>query len=335
MTSTLTTGMLEAIEAELRKSLDDLDPGREPELVRMVRYHFGWTEPRPESGGKRLRPLLTLLTCAAAGGEWERALPAAAAVELVHNFTLIHDDIEDRSEYRRGRRTVWVEWGVPQAINTGDAVYVLSHRAASRLQVHGFEPALIERVHEALDRSCLELTRGQHLDIAFEDQADVSLEAYLQMIEGKTGALISAAAVVGAYLAGAEDHRAEAFRSYGMHVGLAFQMLDDVLGVWGSSDETGKASGDDLRARKKSLPVVLGMAESAEFRRRWGEDSRDEGAVRAMVRLLEQAGVRTRAWELAEGHTRQALEALGRAFPGEPAASELEALAARLLHRTG
>jgi len=333
MTSPLAPAMLEAIEPELRKSLDDLDTAREPELVRMMRYHFGWTEPRPESGGKRLRPLLSLLSCAAAGGEWARALPVAAAVELIHNFTLIHDDIEDRSEYRRGRRTVWVEWGIPQAINTGDAVYVLSHRAASRLQAEGFDAGTILVVRDTLDRSCLELTRGQHQDIAFEDQEDVSFDRYLQMIEGKTAALMSAASFAGAYLAGAETSRTEAYRSYGLHIGLAFQMLDDVLGVWGSPDQTGKTAGDDLRVRKKSLPVVLGLAESPEFRRRWSDGARDEGAVRAMVRLLEQAGILGRSQELAEAHTRQALEALSQAVPAEPAASELEALAARLLHR--
>ncbi len=333
MSASLAAAMLEAIEPELRKSLDDLDPGREPELVRMMRHHFGWTEPRPESGGKRLRPLLTLLSCAAAGGDWARALPVAAAVELIHNFTLIHDDIEDRSEYRRGRRTVWVEWGIPQAINTGDAVYVLSHHAASRLQAEGFDPATILVVRDTLDRSCLELTRGQHQDIAFEEQEEVTYDRYVQMIEGKTAALMSAASFVGAYLAGAESSRAEAYRSYGLHIGMAFQMLDDVLGVWGSSDQTGKAAGDDLRVRKKSLPVVLGLAESPEFRRRWAEDARDEGAVRAMVRLLEQAGIRSHSQELAEGHTREALEALSQAGPTQAAASELEGLAARLLHR--
>ena len=333
MSSELTASMLEAVEAELQKSLDDLNPTREPELVRMVRYHFGWTEARPEAGGKRLRPLLAMLSCAAVGGTWRRVLPVAAAVELIHNFTLIHDDIEDRSEYRRGRRTVWVEWGIPQAINTGDAVYVLSHRAASRLQAEGFDAASILIVHDSLDHSCLELTRGQHQDIAFEDEEDVSLDDYLQMVEGKTAALMSASSYVGAFLGGAEPARAEAYRAFGLHIGLAFQMLDDILGVWGHVDQTGKASGDDLRVRKKSLPVVLGLAESPEFRRRWGEGARDEVAVRGMVRLLEDAGVRARSQELAEGHTRQALKALSQGSPAPEPGAELESLAARLLHR--
>lgn len=334
MTSSLSEAMLAALEAELRKSLEALDPDREPELVRMLRYHFGWTGPRPESGGKRLRPLLTLLACSAAGGDWQQALPAAAAVELIHNFTLLHDDIEDRSEVRRGRRTVWVEWGIPQAINTGDALYVMSHLAAARLQAVGVDAARVLHVRQALDRSCLELTRGQHQDIAFEERQDVSREEYLLMVEGKTAALLAAAAFVGAILAEADPPRAEAYRLFGFHIGLAFQMLDDILGIWGSAEETGKASGDDLRVRKKSLPVILGLGESPEFRRRWEDELHDEGTIRAMVRLLEQAGIRSQALELAEGETRQGLDALARAAPAEPAATELASLTARLLHRT-
>ena len=333
MTASLSQAMLASLEAELRKSLEALDPDLEPELVRMLRYHFGWTEPRPETGGKRLRPLLTLLACSAADGDWQQALPAAAAVELMHNFTLLHDDIEDRSEIRRGRRTVWVEWGIPQAINTGDALYVMSHLAATRLLSVGVDAATVLRVRDALDRSCLELTRGQHQDIAFEGRRDVSRDEYLRMVEGKTAALLAAAVFVGAILGGADPPRAEAYRSFGFHIGLAFQMLDDILGIWGSADETGKSPGDDLRVRKKTLPVILGLDGSPEFRRRWDEESRDEGAIRAMVRLLEQAGIRSQALERAEGETRLALDALGGAAPAEPAATELASLTARLLHR--
>jgi geranylgeranyl diphosphate synthase type I len=299
----------------------------------MIRYHFGWDEPR-EAGGKRVRSLLALLTSAAAGGEWTQAVPAAAAIELIHNFSLLHDDIEDRSEYRRGRRTVWVEWGVPQAINTGDALFALSYLATSPLAGSGIRPEVYQAARGVLDRACLELTRGQHQDIAFETRDSVRPDEYEAMIEAKTGTLLAAAAEVGALLGGADEACRSAFREFGRRLGLAFQVQDDLLGVWGSSEETGKATGDDLRARKKSFPIVIGLATSSDFRERWAQEARDEAAVRAMVRILEQAGARTRTQAAAEEHTRRALEALAEARPLPPAAAELESLTSRLLRRT-
>jgi geranylgeranyl diphosphate synthase, type I len=334
MSPPLAPAMLEAIERELQKALDPLDPQREPEMVRMLRHHFGWGESRGESGGKRVRALLTLLTCASAGGDWAPALPAAVAVELIHNFSLLHDDIEDRSEFRRGRRTVWVEWGVPQAINTGDALFALSHLATYALQDSGVSPATCLDVRRILDDACLELTRGQHLDIAFESRETVSLEEYQRMIEGKTGALLAAATQAGAALGGADELRQRAYRSFGLHLGLAFQVQDDFLGIWGESERTGKAPGDDLRTRKKSFPIAVGLSDSPEFRQRWSGQDRDEAAVRAMIRLLEQSGARARTEAAAESHTRHALEALAQAQPQSPAAEELESLSARLLRRT-
>jgi geranylgeranyl diphosphate synthase type I len=334
MSPPLAPAMLEAIERELQKALDPLDPQREPEMVRMLRHHFGWGESRGESGGKRVRALLTLLTCASAGGDWAAALPAAVAVELIHNFSLLHDDIEDRSEFRRGRRTVWVEWGVPQAINTGDALFALSHLATYALLDSGVSPATCLDVRRILDAACLELTRGQHLDIAFESRETVSLEEYQRMIEGKTGALLAAATQAGAVLGGADEARRQAYRSFGLHLGLAFQVQDDFLAIWGEPERTGKAPGDDLRTRKKSFPIVVGLSDSPEFRQRWSGQDRDEAAVRAMIRLLEQSGARARTEAAAESHTRHALEALAQAQPQSPAAEELESLSARLLRRT-
>jgi geranylgeranyl diphosphate synthase, type I len=334
MSSELVPGMLEAIERELRRSLEALDAQREPELLRMVRYHFGWTEARGEAGGKRVRSLLALLTCSAAGGAWERALPGAVAVELIHNFSLLHDDIEDRSEYRRGRRAVWVEWGVPQAINTGDALFALSYLATYPLLESGLSPETYLAVRRSLDRACLELTRGQHMDIAFEGRESVTLDEYRQMIEGKTAALLSTATETGALIGGAASESLRAYRDFGLHLGLAFQVLDDLLGVWGIPEETGKTAGDDLRMRKKSFPIVIGLAESAEFRERWAQAARDEASVRAMARLLDQSGARSHTQAAAEDHTRRALEALAQAQPRPPAAAELESLTTRLLRRT-
>jgi geranylgeranyl diphosphate synthase type I len=189
-------------------------------------------------------------------------------------------------------------------------------------------------VRRILDAACLELTRGQHLDIAFESRETVSLEEYQRMIEGKTGALLAAATQAGAVLGGADEARRQAYRSFGLHLGLAFQVQDDFLAIWGEPERTGKAPGDDLRTRKKSFPIVVGLSDSPEFRQRWSGQDRDEAAVRAMIRLLEQSGARARTEAAAESHTRHALEALAQAQPQSPAAEELESLSARLLRRT-
>ncbi|HET7009615.1 MAG TPA: polyprenyl synthetase family protein [Anaerolineales bacterium] len=334
MTPELAPAMLEAVEVELRRVVARLDPQREPEMLRMLRHHLGWSDSEGESGGKRVRPLLTLLTCAAAGGDWPQALPAAAAVELIHNFSLVHDDIEDRSEVRRGRRTLWVEWGIAQAINTGDALFALSHLAAASLAEAGVADRTTLEVRRALDEACLELTRGQHLDLDFEDRERVDLKDYQHMIEGKTGALLAAATEAGAILAGVSGEQRAAYRSFGLHLGLAFQVLDDLLGIWGDAGETGKSPGDDLRVRKKSFPVVIGLSDSPEFRERWADGSHDEAGVRAMTRWLEQCGARDRTRAEAEQHTQDALASLAKAAPRPPAADELEVLALRLLRRT-
>lgn len=325
--------MLAALEEGLRQSVSVLDGPPHSAMAEMVHYHLGWSQAEDEGRGKRLRPLLTLLVCDGAGGTWRRALPAAIAVELVHNFSLIHDDIEDRSETRRGRPTMWKRWGMPQALNTGDALLILSQAAGHRLVDQGVTPTVTLNVLRELDAACLRLTIGQHLDLAFEGQDIVSEEAYLTMIGGKTSSLLATATSIGAKVADSAPATVEAYRNFGHHLGMAFQVLDDILGIWGEPAKTGKPASDDLRAHKKTLPVIHGLEHSAEFRSLWEDPGPAEDRLAAMRNTLEEVGSLEHARQLAATHTDQALAQLERAKGRGAAAAELERIAADLLAR--
>jgi geranylgeranyl diphosphate synthase type I len=227
----------------------------------VLRYHLGFRNDRFENervnAGKRVRPRLCLLTCAAAGGEPERAVQAAAAIELLHNFTLIHDDIQDQSVYRRHRRTVWDLWGTAQAINAGDAMFAIAHLALNRSIEAGVDPATLLELSNGLHDATLRIVEGQVLDLGFEHRGDVSASNYLTMIGGKTGALARCACWTGARIAGAGAERAESLAEFGTALGVGFQLRDDILGIWGMSGDTGKTEADDIRRRKKSLPILL------------------------------------------------------------------------------
>lgn len=325
--------MLAALEDGLRRAVAVLNGPPHTAMAEMVHYHLGWSEAESQARGKRLRPLLTLLVCDAAGGTWRRALPAAVAVELVHNFSLIHDDIEDRSETRRGRPTLWKRWSLPQALNTGDALLILSQAAGHRLIEEGVTPSTTLTVLRELDAACLRLTIGQHLDLAFEDQDAVSEEAYLTMIGGKTSSLLATATGIGARVGEAAPAIVEAYRDFGHHLGMAFQILDDILGIWGQPAVTGKPASDDLRARKKTLPIIHGIEQSDQFRSLWAQADTAEARVSALRDALEAAGSLEHARELATTHTNQALAQLNRADPRGAAAAELRRITADLLAR--
>lgn len=328
---------LPLIEADLQTvlALSDSTP---PLFARMLHYHMGWVDAsgNPVEGGrgKRLRPLLTLLVCEAAGGDIFLARPAAAAVELIHNFSLLHDDIQDRSPTRHGRPTVWAIWGEAQAINAGDAMFALAHLAVPSLLPPQADAQLARRMVEVLGRTCLELTRGQYLDMSFERQAQVSIEEYLDMIAGKTAALLAGAALLGALAAGASDEAQEHYRAFGHHLGMAFQVVDDVLDIWGDPAVTGKAAAYDIRQRKKSLPVLYGLAHSAELRDLYAHsEAFDEVAVSRVVALLDAIGARQYAEGLAHTYSEHTLTHLKAASPQGEAGEALFELVGRLLHR--
>jgi geranylgeranyl diphosphate synthase type I len=288
----------------LRAAVERLDPASRLTAA----YHLGWCDmhgiPTDGDGGKAIRPALALLSAEAAGATAEVALPGAVAVELVHNFSLLHDDLMDRDVERRHRRTVWAIWGPSTAILTGDALLALAQEVVLECD----SPAA-GRAGLLLATATRKLTRGQVQDLAFETRRDVTLEECLEMAEGKTGSLLSASAAIGALLAEAPESTQSALAAFGAHVGLAFQLVDDVLGIWGDPEVTGKPVHSDLRSRKKTLPVTyaLGGAELGPELSAWlsapGEP--DPADLRRAADLVAAAG--GREWALAEAHRRLAL----------------------------
>jgi geranylgeranyl diphosphate synthase type I len=230
---------------------------RLPTSVRKVAdHHFAWSSApgrQTADAGKALRPALAFLFAQAVGGHARDALRVAVAVELVHNFSLIHDDVMDGDELRRHRPTAWSAFGVPQAILTGDALLTLA------LQILAEDARLSAATMGQLSTALLELVEGQSADIAFESRSRVDLAECTAMAARKTGALIGAACILGALAGGADTEQAKSAQQYGLHLGVAFQLVDDILGVWGDPAVTGKPVFADLMARKKTLPVVAAL----------------------------------------------------------------------------
>jgi geranylgeranyl diphosphate synthase type I len=325
---------LPSIEEALSEAVERANGSGLEDLHQMMAYHMGWIGEGAGSktSGKRIRPLLVLLTTQAAGGNWQQALPAAVAVELIHNFSLIHDDIEDNSPLRRGRPTVWKKWSIPLAINTGDAMFTLAHLAMLDLQKNNNSRTTLEAVN-ILQNSCLHLTMGQHLDISYEEKNILPIKAYWPMIQGKTAALISACTELGALIADVDKSTRNAYRNFGRDLGLAFQALDDILGIWGDSVKTGKSTASDLVAGKKSLPVLFGLAQNGDFARRWLSGPLTLDEVPALANQLELEGARDYAQNQANQLTDVALNALEQAQPQGEAGQVLTQLAHTLLQR--
>ena len=343
--------LLSSIELELQKQVSRLDQPRTKNFHEMLTYHMGWTGEGagPEATGKRIRPLLVLLTTAAssagfdtsrenpagllsANEAWQFALPAAAAVELVHNFSLVHDDIQDNSPKRRGRDTTWVKWGAPQAINVGDALFVMSNQAIIDLK-NNYPAEVVVKAAEILHNTCLDLTRGQFLDMSYEERKDLGVEDYWPMISGKTSALLSACCHIGALLGGADDELQEVYRSFGHYLGLAFQVQDDILGIWGDEKIIGKSVASDLVEGKNSLPVLVGLSKKGRFAERWAQGPIQAEEVEELARVLASEGGYGFAKEAAIQMTDMAINSLREADPQGEAGEALFELANKLLNR--
>jgi geranylgeranyl diphosphate synthase type I len=326
--------MLPEIERELQSQVERLNQKDSRPFYEMLTYHMGWTGEGagPEAAGKRIRPLMVLLAAASCGGDWRTALPAAAAVELVHNFSLVHDDVQDNSDKRRGRPTVWTKWGVPMAINAGDALFVIANQAILDLEKTLPAP-LVVRAASILNNICLELTRGQYMDMSYEERSDLKMEDYWPMIGGKTSALLSACTHIGALIGGADAEKQENYRAFGYGLGLAFQVQDDVLGIWGDEAVTGKSAASDLVEGKNSLPILFALEKNGAFAKRWRQGPIQAGEVGEAAALLESEGARTYAVEISQKETGKALAFLEQADPQGEAGAALLELANMLLKR--
>ena len=278
-------------------------------LYDMMRYHLGWIDGNgncvTNNSGKALRPSLCLFSCEAVGGDFHRALLTAAALELVHNFSLIHDDIQDDDRERHHRPTVWAIWGKPQAINAGTAMRILASYALTNSEICGIDLQKQLRLHKRLDEISLKLIEGQYLDISYENRFDIKVKDYLTMIELKTAQLISGSMELGVFLGTEDEELVNTFREIGENLGLAFQIKDDILGVWGKQEETGKPSGSDIRRHKKSFPIVYALENTNETLKNelvniYKCDNMSESNISRVMEIFEEVGARKNAQNAVE-----------------------------------
>ncbi len=328
--------MLPKLEEELRIVFKANDGQPDP-FYGMMQYHMGWVnesfQPVKVHGGKRIRPLLTMLTCQASAGDWTKAVPAAAAIEILHNFSLVHDDIEDISPTRRGRKTVWKIWGEAQAINSGDAMFAVAHLALARLDLRDVPSATIVRTMRRFDKACLLLTQGQYNDMDFETREEVQVDDYIEMITGKTAVLLSLCAELGAVIAAQDENSITHYAEFGLNLGLAFQVIDDILGIWGDESRTGKSAATDIVTKKKTLPVLYGLERSTALKDLYRHAEADDVFVREVVNLLDELGAREYASAKAAAYSNAARQHLQEANPTGEAGEALLQLADMLLQR--
>ena len=304
-------------------------------LYRMMGYHMGWLDEYGEAAevesGKRIRPTLSLLACEALGGDMKAVLPAAAAVELVHNFSLIHDDIQDGNSERHNRPTVWWVWGPAQAINAGDGMHALARLALLRQTGEGMSPERTLKAVGLLDQACLRLCEGQYLDLTYQERVDISQDAYFKMVEGKTAALISCAAELGAVMSSAEEPVVQAMAQFGAKLGTAFQIRDDILDLWGQQD-TGKPLAGDILNKKKSLPIVYAIENASGAERRTLGDVyfkrvMEPEDIDKIIEVLQTLGAREFCQAKADALCDEAIQSLKDAGMTSQQTEGLEALA--------
>ncbi len=334
-------GLLQSVQDEMRRALSP-EGGYPADFYASMHYAFGWADeslqPVEGQSGKMLRPQLCLLSCITAGGDPSRAVPAAAALELLHNFTLVHDDIQDGSSQRRHRSSMWKLIGVPLAINAGDGIFVTSHLALARLADVGVEPRLVLQALEQFDKAALLVCEGQHLDISWEDQDGdgISSVEYLGMVGRKTGALMGLSCYLGALAAGAGPTTLELYRRFGDSLGTGYQIRDDLAGVWHEEASTGKRPLEDVYKRKKSYPVVRAFekavgSEADNLHRIYRAGPVSEEDAFWVRDLMTRLGIHEEGRERIRGYASRAFAALDEAGASGPTAEELRRAAEGLL----
>ncbi len=308
----------ELVEGQLKEAAPE---GGEGSLPALMRYHLGWVDPQgkpaasPASQGKALRPTLCMFACEALEGAPAAAAPAAAALELIHNFSLLHDDIQDQDTERRHQATVWSLWGIPKALVAGDAMQSLGDLTMLQSEGPPVSPAVALRVSEILTEGYMEMIGGQCLDLGFESRTDITTQDYLEMIAGKTGALIRSAVHIGALLASDDEAATQAFAGFGSHLGRAFQIRDDYLGIWGDQGVTGKSTDNDIRRRKKSFPVVYAFEHASgasrdELLRIYAQEELDDSDVLRVMAILDELDADGFSDSLTQASAQRAVEAL-------------------------
>ncbi len=325
------------VEDALRAALVDSHPQL---LYHMMRYHLGWQDEHGQpsnASGKALRPSLCLWACEAANGDRLQALPVAAALELVHQFSLIHDDIQDGDTERRHRPTVWSLWGQGQAISAGDAMLTLAHQTLLGLSATGVQPLRVLKASKALNEGVLRMIQGQCLDLSFEENLEMSVDGYLDMIGRKTGALFRCSLYLGALIASEDESEWDRMGRAGEALGLGFQVIDDILGVWGTEEMTGKKA-TDLRRRKKSLPVVYALEQATGHARQellniYSKPALDETDVNIVLAVLDDLNTQDSCHSMASDFCQKALDEIRAAKISTRAKVEIEEIVDFLTER--
>jgi geranylgeranyl diphosphate synthase type I len=330
-----------AVLTRYRSDIEDevgrVIPQDDSALYEMVRYQLGWSESGP-SLGKCLRPALCLFACEAVGGDTGQALPVAVAIELLHNFSLIHDDIEDGDEMRHHRPTVWRAYGRDPAITAGVALWALGYQTLMTAEARGVPLDRVLAARRILSDACEEMIEGQHLDISYERRTDVTLAEYGEMISRKTGALFAASLETGALLGGVPVEDCPGFAAFGRELGLAFQIRDDILGIWGEGSATGKPVGADVARKKKSLPVVQAFQQVVGpdrtiLRDVYAKEAVDDEDIEGVLDILQRWNVRYFSQGLAEDHRASAMAALAQTNLPPDARQAFDQLTAFILER--
>ncbi len=328
----------ESIDFALRDRLS----GSTSSLYSMLRYAMGWSDtsgsPVSAPQGKALRPTLCLLTCEAICGEYKQALAPAVALELIHNFSLIHDDIQDRDEYRRHRPTVWKVWGEPKALTAGNVMRIVADTTMEGPRGDSVSVEDVVTVTEVLTEASLEMIEGQHLDVAFEGRSDIGMKSYLDMISRKTGALIRTPMHVGSIMGTDDQAIIQSFRECGRSLGYVFQIRDDVLGIWSEENTTGKPVGADIRRKKNSLPIVHAMSQADRVQKQalehvYEKETVEDADVETVLDIMDSLGTEAFANSMAADHCERGLEWLQGVEIHADARAEIEELSTFLLIR--
>ena len=326
------------IDVALRASLE----GRNVPVYDVLRYSLGWADvdgnPRDGTVGKGLRPTLCLCACEATGGEARTALPAGVALELIHNFSLIHDDIQDRDDVRHNMPTVWALWGDSKALVAGDTLRVIADTALQSLVEEGVSLEQTLNVGGLLAEAYLEMIEGQYLDMAYEGRHDITISQYLAMVSRKTGALIRCAMKIGAVIGTTDPASIRALGDCGLSLGLVFQIRDDLLGVWGDQDAIGKPVGADIRRKKNSLPVVWAMSRATGADKKllaeiYDRETLSEEDVALVLEIMDNVKAGECTQSLAAEHCERALERLSSVEMAPESRRDIEEIAHFLLVR--
>lgn len=308
----------------------------------ILHYSMGWSDPNGKSvsaqTGKALRPALCLFANETVCGKTVQALPIAASLELIHNFSLIHDDIQDRDESRHGRPTVWKMWGDAKALQAGNVMRVCADLALQDLVTANVNTNIALRVSSVLNEVFLEVVQGQYLDLCFEETTDITINDYFQMTSMKTGALIRASLELGALIGNSESRIVTAFRLFGRSLGTAFQISDDLLGIWGNEQSTGKPVGSDIKRKKKTLPIVLALSLSKPSDRKrmmtiFNQKAVSDSDLGVVLEMMGDLGVKQEAELMAKEHCQKAIDALAEVPMAEEFRERAIELASFLINR--